>query len=315
MRRSRLASLCLGTALVTGSLAGSGIALGRAAADSGPAESTAQVIGTSVQGRSIKAFHLGPNGAPTRIVVLGQMHGNEPAGQRVVSLLQSRELPADVQLWLIPTMNPDGSALHTRRNAHKVDLNRNFPSHWKESKRRSLYYSGPSLASEPETRALMTFLLDVKPTAVISFHQSYGMVDDPYPRGRAAARKLGQLIGLRTGIVPCRGVCNGTMTGWVDTSLESIGITVELHASVSPAAAQRAASAVIGLGAWLAGTPVPTPPPAPKPKPTVMPTPVPSGLPTPTPTASPTVVPDPSASPSPMGGLDPTPGVSAAAAQ
>ncbi len=272
--------------LLMGALA---LAAGALAPMSADARGTDRVIGKSVQGRSIVATHLGPNSADVRVVVLGQMHGNEPAGRRVVSLLQSRALPAGVQLWLISTVNPDGSAAGTRRNANKVDLNRNFPSNWKESKKRSPYYSGPTVASEPETQALLAFLAEVKPTAVISFHQAYGMVDDPYPRGHAAARKLGQLMGLRTGVVPCRGVCRGTMTAWVNDALETIGITVELRSRVTPAAAQRAASAVIGLGAWLAGTRVPPPPPAAKP----------SSSATPTPTSPATVAPMPSTAPTP----------------
>ncbi len=247
--------------------------------------SAQQNVGKSVQGRPIVATHMGPDSASVRIVVLGQMHGNEPAGKRVVSLLESRELPDDVQLWLIPTLNPDGSVLGTRRNAHKVDLNRNFPSHWKTGKRRSPYYPGPRVGSEPETQALVAFLSAVKPTAVISFHQAYGMVDDHYARGHAAARKLGELLGLRTGVVPCRGVCNGTMTGWVNDALQAIGITVELRSNVTPSAAQRAASSVIGLAAWLAGTSVPTPTPAPSAKPS----------PSPIATPSPTLAPSPSA--------------------
>ncbi|MDO8732807.1 MAG: DUF2817 domain-containing protein [Actinomycetota bacterium] len=285
----RRASSAIAVGLVFGVLAVSGFELGAVVADS---SSTQQMIGKSVKGRAIVATHLGPNSAPIRIVVLGQMHGNEPAGRRVVSLLEARNLPTDVQLWLISTVNPDGSALGTRRNAHKVDLNRNFPNHWKITKKRSPYYAGPRVASEPETQGLMAFLSAVKPTAVISFHQSFGMVDDPYPRGHAAAKKLGELLGLRTGIVPCRGVCNGTMTGWVNAELQAIGITVELRSNVTPAAAQRAATAVIGLGAWLAGTPVPIP----SPSSTSTPTPVPTPSLGPTPIPLPTVVVEPSPS-------------------
>lgn len=238
-------------------------------------EPKSQRIGTSVKGRPIMVTHLGADAAPIRIVVLGQMHGNEPAGRRVVSLLQARGLPAGVQLWLISTVNPDGSALGTRRNARKVDLNRNFPHHWKTSKKRSPYYAGARAASEPETRGLITFLEAVQPTAVLSFHQAYAMVDDVYPRSRPAAKKLGALLGLRTGVVPCRGVCDGTLTDWVNNELQAIGITVELRSKVTPAGAKRAASAVIGLGAWLTGAVVPTPTQTPMPVPTSAPTPEP----------------------------------------
>ena len=35
-----------------------------------------------------------------------------------------------IDLWVVPAYNPDGLARGTRRNAHGVDLNRNYPYHW-----------------------------------------------------------------------------------------------------------------------------------------------------------------------------------------
>jgi hypothetical protein len=37
---------------------------------------------------------------------------------------------AGTQLWVIPTVDPDGQRARTRKNAHGVDLNRNFPYRW-----------------------------------------------------------------------------------------------------------------------------------------------------------------------------------------
>ncbi len=54
------------------------------------------VIGYSVQGREIVAYHrftAGRVGAKP-FLVLGQMHGNEETGKRVVAALRSRVLPA-----------------------------------------------------------------------------------------------------------------------------------------------------------------------------------------------------------------------------
>ncbi len=58
------------------------------------------------------------------------MHGDEQAGIKVIERLKTRTVPANVSLWLIPSINPDGTRVSTRTNAHKVDLNRNFPRYW-----------------------------------------------------------------------------------------------------------------------------------------------------------------------------------------
>ena len=86
------------------------------------------VIGHSVRGRPIVAHVLGPDSAPRKLLLVGCIHGNECAGiAHPVRRWPARRVPAGVQLWLVPEMNPDGTAADTRQNAHGVDLNRNFP--------------------------------------------------------------------------------------------------------------------------------------------------------------------------------------------
>ena len=222
---------------------------------------TSQTIASSAHGRPVIASHYGLDDAPVRLVVIGQMHGNEPAGRRIVSDLSRMVLPPEVQVWLVSTVNPDGAARSRRTNGRGVDINRNFPNRWVRTTARSIYYSGPRAASEPETRGVMAFLSSVRPTAVISFHQSFGKIDDPYPRSHAAARELSRLIRLPTAVVPCPGSCRGTMTGWVNAELQAIAITVEMRRRVNPSKAQHAAAAVLRLGAWLVPAPLPIPQP------------------------------------------------------
>ena len=71
-------------------------------------------IGTSLQGRPITAVHRWMDGATDRVLVLGQMHGNEKAGLDIARRLETAPLPANTNLWVIATMNPDGNAAGTR---------------------------------------------------------------------------------------------------------------------------------------------------------------------------------------------------------
>ena len=110
-----------------------------------PVVTTREVIGTSVNGRPIVAIHRAREGADDRtVLVIGSIHGDERAGLRVVRKLRNRDrLPAGLDLWLVPTVNPDGTAADRRTNAHGVDLNRNFPYRWHSSSRGATW-SGPA---------------------------------------------------------------------------------------------------------------------------------------------------------------------------
>lgn len=222
-----------------------------AAASTGLPANDRRVIAHSVEGVEIVARHYGALDAPVQLVVIGQMHGSEPGGRAVVHELAAGPVPAGVGLWLITSVNPDGNRHRTRANAHGVDLNRNFPAGWQAVRSRGLYWPGPRAASEPETRGVVRFLTRVKPTAVLSYHQAFDLVDITHPRSREAGRRLAGWMGEKVAIVTCAGPCHGTMTQWVDADLKAIAITVELDRRVSDAEARRAATAVLRLGAWL----------------------------------------------------------------
>ena len=209
------------------------------------------VIGESVDGRPIVARQVGDPQAPVQLVVIGQLHGNEPGGRKVVDRLAQADVPAGVGMWLIRTVNPDGARAGTRTNARGVDLNRNFPQDWRRQARGTSMWSGPRAASEPETRAVARFLREVRPTAVLGYHQAYDVVDITHRRSREAGRRLAAWMGERAQVVPCNGPCRGTMTQWVDARLGAIALTVELDDRVSAAEARRAAAAVLRLGEWL----------------------------------------------------------------
>lgn len=78
---------------------------------------------------------------------------------------------ADVNWHIVPVVNPDGFAIRKRRNANRVDLNRNFPTkNWTLGSRRSRMFGGESPASEPETRALIRFIERSSPDWIITLH-------------------------------------------------------------------------------------------------------------------------------------------------
>ncbi len=131
---------------------------------------------------------------------------------------------------MVPTYNPDGLARGTRKNAHGVDLNRNFPYGWRDLD--GAYESGPRPGSEPETRAVIRFLGDVRPDYILSFHQPlYGVdTDTKAPR---FARRVADKLNLPTTTLDCGGVCHGTMTGWYNHRFRGVALTVEYGAHPS----------------------------------------------------------------------------------
>lgn len=189
-----------------------------------PTVLSSRVIGRSVQGRAIRAYRLGDPTAPRKAVVLGSIHGDEPAGIRVTEGLRRGAPVHEVDLWVIPTVNPDGVARNRRQNARGVDLNRNFPYNW--GPLTGKYYSGPRPLSEPESRALRSFLAQVKPRFVVSFHQPLrGIGSDR--KDKAFQRRLSRGLDLPIRAFDCSGRCYGTMTSWYNHTHRGTAITVE----------------------------------------------------------------------------------------
>lgn len=242
----RLAEIAVAATLMIGALTASAAPVGAQEAND------RRVVATSVGGREIVARHYGAVDAPVQLVVVGQMHGSEPGGRRVVRQLNSTTPPEGVGMWLILSLNPDGAKPGRRTNDNGVDLNRNYPTLWLQNGAGTLFWSGPGPASEPETRGMMAFLDEVRPTAVISYHQAMNAVDTSHKRSRPAARQLARYMGMPAVAVPCAlPQCHGNLTQWVDRELQAVAITVELDRRVSTDEARRAASAVLRLGSWL----------------------------------------------------------------
>lgn len=197
-----------------------------AAAEMRPAVVEKRVIGESVQGRPIVAWHLGQPGRQV-VVMFARMHGNEAAPGRILAALRDGAAIRGVDLWVVPTYNPDGVARHSRKNAHGVDLNRNFPYQWVDLD--GSYESGSEPASEPETQAVMAFLREVRPLRVLGFHQPLNGVDTD-TKQKLFARRLARGLRLPAKRFDCGGVCHGTMTGWYNHNFPGGALTVEYGA-------------------------------------------------------------------------------------
>ena len=204
------------------------------------------VVGKSVQGRPIVAWHLGETKAEGRA---DRRHARQRAGaDRDPAHLRDGKSVHGIDLWVVPAYNPDGLAHSSRRNAHGVDLNRNYPYHWAPLD--GVYYSGPKPASEPETRAMMGFLAQVRPDYVLSFHQPLHGVDVAVERP-TFARRVARLLGLPATTLDCGGVCHGTMTGWYNHRHPGFALTVEYGAGRRRLMTQVAPGQVLRIfGAW-----------------------------------------------------------------
>jgi protein MpaA len=196
-------------------------------------------IGHSVQGRAIRPIVLGHAARP--LLVVGCIHGNEPAGMAITAaLVRAGALPG-TEIVVVPTVNPDGClALQTRQNAHGVDLNRNFPSNWARIGRRgSFQWSGPRPLSEPESRYVVALVRALRPAVTVVFHQHEDVVR-AWGHSRATARRFAQLL---AGLLPYRAMRwpYGTEANWQNHAFaDEASFVVELPAgSVPPAAVPR----------------------------------------------------------------------------
>jgi murein peptide amidase A len=199
---------------------------------------SSEVIGHSVQRRTITVTRVGDPDATRRILVVGCIHGNEPAGRGIVEALGRSSPAPGTQLLLVRDLNPDGFAHHVRTNAHGVDLNRNSPEHWSGA--------GARPWSEPETRAIRDLILRERPALSIYYHQPFGLVDVPEGGRPQDARRYAELTGLplrRLGRRP------GSVSRWQNVRLRAgSAFVVELAAGPLPAALRlRHVAAVLAL--------------------------------------------------------------------
>ena len=198
------------------------------------------VLGRSVDGRRITAVESGDPDTQRRTLVVGCIHGNERAGIAVARRLVSTGLSAETDLWVVSDLNPDGAAAGTRGNADGVDLNRNFPWHWRRLS--GSYDSGPRSLSEPETRIAYRLIEQLRPSVSIWFHQHLDLVDDS-TGNRLLERRFARTAGLR--LAPLAREPGSAVSWETHRFPRASAFVVELPAgALAPAAVARLARAV-----------------------------------------------------------------------
>ena len=159
------------------------------------------LITYSAGGRPITGYRLGAGA--TSVVVIGGIHGGYEwnailLAERLLEHFMENpdQIPAGVNLTLIPNANPDGlfavagtdgpfapadiaaDSVTGRFNANGVDLNRNWDCQWTATAqwRDRQVSGGPFVFSEPETRGLRDYLLSLDPIVVIFLHSAANAV-------------------------------------------------------------------------------------------------------------------------------------------
>ena len=152
------------------------LAFARAPRHPGNLLARAGVVGRSAEGRRVAMRQAGDPALPGEVLVFGCIHGDECAARRVrpSSPLTAGCPDPRSDVYVVPNLNPDGSARDSRLNGRGVDLNRNFPAGWRPiGQRGDPQHSGPHPFSEPETRLAARIVRRLEPEVTIWFHQ-YG---------------------------------------------------------------------------------------------------------------------------------------------
>lgn len=141
----------------------------------------------------VRLYSTEPHFWEKTLLIIGVMHGDEWQGEAIVEKLMEYEQEKN-RILFIPCLNPDGKENNTRQNADKVDLNRNFPTkNWRRSKK-DRYWGGEFPSSEPETEFLIEIIAKYKPSAILTLHTPYEVVNYDGP-----ARKIAETFASLNG--------------------------------------------------------------------------------------------------------------------
>ena len=140
--------------------------------------------------------------------------------------------------------------------ANQVDLNRNFPYNWaKMGKPGYWQFAGKSKASEPETKAIVAFMREIKPTLGIWYHQDLNIISPGTGLEGTMRSTYSQLTGI-----PIKRITGGRYTGvaatWQRHSVkDGMAFVVELGKTLNSTQAKVHSSAVLNIAMLLRDAP------------------------------------------------------------
>jgi hypothetical protein len=173
-----------------------------AATQAKPASSAAipkwEVIGLSAGNRPIHVRKTGIG--PDITLIVAGLDGEDRVAVKWIDQLSQRidespELVADRQLILLRAINPDGLTVKQPGNAHGVMLNRNFPT--AAYRAGGLLSAGSGPASEPETRAVLKMLAELRPHRIIHVQSANNTAAVSNSKSTAAIQAWHQALSTR----------------------------------------------------------------------------------------------------------------------
>jgi predicted deacylase len=200
-------------------------------------------LGKSVQDRDIWLVTIAKDGGRNKPEVLfdGAMHGSEVIGSESLLayarfLLEHYETDSRVRrlvdgsrTYIIPMVNPDGveagktarSWKMARKNAHGVNLNRNFDWNWEEAGAEDPAkenYRGPKAFSEPESRIVRDFVLSHPVALYLNGHAGENrephIVTPLHSLDGAQFDSIASFIEVHAGFTRARGALAGGAFNW-----------------------------------------------------------------------------------------------------
>jgi len=162
-------------------------------------------FGKTIQGRSIRGLVVG--NPKKMIAFIGAIHPGESGPELIVPaieriLQEHPEMVEQIGVAILPSVCIDqrekmvqGNPWYLRKNYNEVDLNRNFPAEWENieytyglitSDPDAATYRGPAPCSEPETRAVISFIEESKPLCVFSYHCLAGICGPSFLTSKSA---------------------------------------------------------------------------------------------------------------------------------
>ncbi|MBD64238.1 MAG: hypothetical protein CME62_03470 [Halobacteriovoraceae bacterium] len=150
-------------------------------------------IGKSVEGRDLWVVKISDNVDKDEVEpefkYISSMHGNEITGRELTQFFikdlisgygkdkRITDLINNTEIFIMPSMNPDGSKRRQRANARGYDLNRNFPD-WENGDENT------TKNRQPETVAVMNFQAKRQFALSANFHGGAVVVNYPWDSTR-----------------------------------------------------------------------------------------------------------------------------------